>query len=205
MNPGQHPTAIADLTHDEGDMGASIDQALVRVRTEVSEWRGDRRLGDSLHEHLEVTSVLDQVGDRDQLHPVLSRDPDQLGHAGHRAVLIHDLADHACRKHARHGGQVDRRLGVARTAQYSPVPRAQREDVPRLLEVARLDICGGHRLRGDRPVVSTRARRGALPEVDRHRERGLTAVGRVGHHLWDTELVESPRRARETDDAPASA
>ena len=52
---------------------------------------GDR----ALDELLVPAAVLDQVGDRDDLQPVLLAVGDQVGDAGHRPVLVHDLADDA--------------------------------------------------------------------------------------------------------------
>ena len=48
---------------------------------------------------------------------------------GHRAVVVHDLADHAGRGEARQTRQVDRGFGVAGAHQHAAVARHQREDV----------------------------------------------------------------------------
>ncbi len=50
----------------------------------------------------------------------------ELGHARHRAVIVHDFADHAGRLHARHAREIDRRFGVAAARKHAAVDRAQR-------------------------------------------------------------------------------
>ena len=56
---------------------------------------------------------------------------DQLGHAGHRAVVVHDLADHAGGPQAGEAGEVDRALGLAGAHEHAALAGAQREDVAR--------------------------------------------------------------------------
>ena len=82
--------------------------------------------------------VLDQVGDRDHLWLVGGAVLDQVGHAGHRPVVLHDLADDARRDHAGQPGQVDRGLGLAGALEHAAAARAKREDVARLDEVSAL-------------------------------------------------------------------
>jgi len=53
----------------------------------------------------------------------------------HRAVGIHDLAQHAGRPQRREPAQVDCRLGVAGARQHAAALRAQRKDVPGPREV----------------------------------------------------------------------
>ena len=55
----------------------------------------------------------------------------QVGDAGHRAVVVGDLADDPGRDQAREAGEVDRRLGVAGALQHAAGLGPQREDVAR--------------------------------------------------------------------------
>ena len=57
------------------------------------------------------------------------------GDAGHRPVVVHDLADDAGRVQPREAREVDRRLRLAGALQDAAGPRAQREDVAGLDEV----------------------------------------------------------------------
>ena len=58
-------------------------------------------------------AVLDQVGDRDELEAVALAEPDEVGHAGHRPVVVHDLAHDARRREPGEAREVDRGLGLA--------------------------------------------------------------------------------------------
>ena len=60
--------------------------------------RQRERAGGLLHDELLVLEpVLDQIGDREDAQTVLLREADEIGHARHRSVVVHDLADHARR------------------------------------------------------------------------------------------------------------
>ena len=62
------------------------------------------------------------------LSPCRSR-TDQVGHARHRPVLVHHLADDARRYEPGQPGEIDRGLGLAGAQEHAAVARAQREDV----------------------------------------------------------------------------
>ena len=63
------------------------------------------------------------------LRPCVARELHQVGQARHRAVVVHDLADHAGGRQAREPRQVDGALGLAGAPQHAALARAQREDV----------------------------------------------------------------------------
>ena len=66
-----------------------------------------------------------------ELDAVRRAELDEVGHARHRPVGLHDLADHAGRAHAGEPGEVDRGLGLAGALEHAAGARAQREDVAR--------------------------------------------------------------------------
>ena len=90
---------------------------------------GSRTRDLALDELLVPAPVLDQVGDRDHLQPVPLAVRHEVGHAGHRPVLVHDLADDAGRVEAGEAREVDRRLRLAGAHEDAAVAGAQREDV----------------------------------------------------------------------------
>ncbi len=144
--------------------------------------------------------MLDEVGDGDHLDAVPLAVDDEVGHAGHRAVVVHDLAHDPGGIQACEPSEVDSRFGLAGPLQDAAGLRAQREDVSRLHEVV------WHRARVDRHLDRLRAivrrdpRRDALPGLDRHRERraqrGLVVVG----HRAKLELVAALGGETEADE-----
>ena len=131
VHAGQHAAPLADLSHHESDVRAPVDDALVRVRTELTVRRRDGGLGHPLHEDLAATAMLDQVRDRDDLQIVFAREPHQIGKPRHRAVVVHGLAEHARRIQARQPSEIDGGLGVSCPHEHAALPIAQREDVAR--------------------------------------------------------------------------
>jgi len=129
---------VVDLSHHECDVVAAGERLAERDRGEAAVLRRQVDLHHALDELLRLAAVLDQVGDRDHPQPVLLAVRHEVGHARHRPVLVHDLADDAGRNEPGEPGEVDRRLGLAGPDEHAAVPRAQRKDVARLDEVVRL-------------------------------------------------------------------
>jgi hypothetical protein len=136
-----------------------------------------------------MNSPYDQVGDRDHRDPVPLAVRDQVRHAGHRPVVVHDLADDARRKQAGEPREVDRCLRLTGAVEHTAVACPKREDVARRNEVfpsaARVD----RHLDRPRAVGRRDAGGDALARLDRDRERG--AEGRLVpfRHRPETELV----------------
>ena len=145
-------------------------------------------------------AIRDEVGDRDQLQPVLRRHLPQLRQAGHRAVRIHDLADDPRRTHAGEAREVDRCFRVARALQHPTGLRAQGERVTRFPEVLRDRVGVEHLADGCRSVVG-RDPRASVREIDRNAERGLVRRGQLGNHRRDRQLVEALGDYRHADQA----
>ena len=157
----------------------------------------------ALDELLGAPAILDEVGHGDHLQFVALAEAREIGDACHRPVVVHDLADDACRDHAREPGEVDRRLGLARAPEDAASLRAQRKDVARLHEVV------GHRAGVDRdldracPVVSRDPGRNAFARLDRDREGGAERRLVVVGHGPQVELVAALGSEAEADEAAA--
>ncbi len=78
--------------------------------------------------------------------PCFWREALQVGHAGHGAVVVHDLADDAGGAHAGEAGQVDGALGLAGADEDAAAAGPEGEDVAR-----RDQIRGARRRAGWRP------------------------------------------------------
>ena len=125
----------------------------------------------------------------------------QVVDAGHRAVRIHDLADHAGRRAASEPRHIDRGLGLAGALEDATGPGAQREDVTRRLNV----VSRGLRINGDAAgrgaISSGDAGRDALLGLNRDREGGLVRRHVVRNHRAQAQLVAAVRRERQADEA----
>ncbi len=159
----------------------------------------------ALDELLRAPPVLDEIGDGDHLHAVVLAVADEVGYAGHRPVLVHDLADDARGIQAGEPGEVDGRLRLAGPLQHAAGLRAEREDVARLDEVVR------HRAGVDRDldracaIVGGDARRDSLARLDRDRERGPEGRLVVVGHRPQLQLVAALGRETEADQARGRA
>ena len=99
-----------------------------------------------------AAAVLDQVGNGADLQAMDRGKFQQIRQAGHGAVVLHDLADHRCRRAAGHGGQIAAGFGVAGAHEHAAVNRLQRKDVAGLHQVGRLGPGRHRRLHRAGPV-----------------------------------------------------
>jgi hypothetical protein len=199
------------LAHGQRDVLALVDRRAVQVRAVAAVPRGQVDRDDELDEPLGAAAEADQVGDRHDEQPVAAREGHQVGHARHRAVLVHDLADHGHRTGAGEARQVDGALGLARAAQHAARHRAQREDVARAHEVLGPALRIGGDLDRARAVGGRDAGGHAGARLDRHGEGRAQArlvaldlqrqVELVGDALLHGQADQAARVARhEVDD-----
>src|SRR6185369_6485345 len=80
---------------------------------------GEMSLGNGAHQDLVLQAVGHQVGNGTDLDPVIFGEFLQFRHAGHGAVVVHDLADHTGRFEASQACQIHRTLGLSGTHQYT--------------------------------------------------------------------------------------
>jgi len=140
---------------------------------------------DAAHETLGLEPVLDQIRDGDDAEAVLLAEDLEVRHAGHRAVLFHDLADDAAGVQSGEPREIDRAFGLTGAHEHAAGARAERKDMAGRDELlgpavgARRDADGVRAIGGADPGGDARAR------LDAHREGGAErrtgAPGR-GHH-----------------------
>src|SRR5262245_31896665 len=94
---------------------------------------------------IQVESVPRQIRDADHYEIVSLAKPDQVGHAGHRAILIDDLADHAGGIESGESRQIDRSFRLATPFQHTAGTSAKRKDMsgPRQIGWTGVGINGG--------------------------------------------------------------
>ena len=108
-----------DVAHDERDVVLAVDELAVADGLEVAEAGRQLRRRDALDELLVAAAVGDEVGDGDDLQVVALAVLDEVADARHRAVVVHDLADHAGRVQAGEAGEVDGGLGLAGALEHA--------------------------------------------------------------------------------------
>ena len=170
----------------------AVDGGAVAERRELAEGGGQLGLGLAADRGLGGAAVGDQVLDGDDRQAVLAGERDQLGQPQHPAVLARDLDDGAGRAQTREPGEVDGGLGVAVADQDAAGLGAQREDVARTHEVARLGRAAGQQLERGGAVGGGDAGGHAVggARVDGDREGRAHRLGVVLDHLRELEAVE---------------
>ena len=108
-----------------------IDVVPVADHPELAVLRRYPGLGDPVDQLLGAQAVGHQLGHRDEGQAVLPGHLVELRPAGHRAVRIQDLTDHAGGHPAREPRQVHAGLGLSHPLEHAAGPCAQREDVSR--------------------------------------------------------------------------
>ena len=134
-------------------------------------------------------AVADEVGDGDHEDAVLLGHLHEVGHAGHGAVVVHDLADDSARRQAGEAGQVDRRLGLAGPLEHAAGAALEREDMPGLHEVVRAALGVDRDLDRVRAVVRRDAGGDPFARLDGHREGGLERRFVLGRHQVEAQFV----------------
>ncbi len=135
------------------------------------------------------------------LEVVFGREDHQVRHARHRAVVLHDLADHCRRRQPGHPRQVAPGLGVAGAHQHAARLRHHRKDVARLHDVVRSCVRRHRGANGARAISRGDAGRHAFGRLDRHGEIGALA-GAIGRdHQRQRELPATLFGEREADEA----
>uniref|UniRef100_A0A6J7MW47 Unannotated protein n=1 Tax=freshwater metagenome TaxID=449393 RepID=A0A6J7MW47_9ZZZZ len=191
------------VAHGVGDVGLTVKHALVGVTLELAPLGWHPRGRHALHQSLVTTAVADEVGNGDEVQPVLIGETAEIVCTRHPTVVEHDLAQHAGGPASGHAGEVNRCLGVTRTLQHPTGPCPQREDVARAVEFGRTAGRVGQRTQGAGTISRRDARRRALTEVHAHRERstkGLVVVARHDH-LGKVELGATLGSETDTDHA----
>ena len=130
VHPHEDVVLAGDVAAHERHVLHAVEQALEHDRGELAVAGGDARLAHSPDQLLAVAAVADEVRDRDEVQPVLLRERLELGQPRHRAVVVHDLGEHAGLLEPREPGEVDRGLGVTGALEHAALAVAQREDVP---------------------------------------------------------------------------
>ena len=202
----RQPTGLrGDQPEAERDVLLVIELRLEEVHVEEAVLRlhGHRGLHRGLDQGLVAAPVLDQIRDRADLEVVLLREDLELGHARHRPVVVHDLADHAGRRAAGQAREIDDALGLASPYEDAAVPRPQGEDVARTGQIGRGRVGPDRLPDGVSAVRGADARGDAAGGLDGDREGRPVCVGVVGGLHRQLELVAERTVEGHADQPPA--
>ena len=204
MDADEHVRVAVDVALDQRDVVLVVHQRAVADSDEVPEGGGQLGGHHALDELLVAAAVGDQVGDRDHLQAVALAEGDEVRHPGHRAVVVHDLADHAGRVEA----------GQPREVDAASVWPARSSTPPRLGLAAGTRGRAGRCSRGlDLGSIATwmvRARSAAEMPVVTPARASIETVNAVsnadlvlGRHQVQPELVAALGGQRQADQAAA--
>jgi hypothetical protein len=129
----------------------------------------DRAIGEAPHDRFVRAAVMDQVGDRADLQVVLRGELEQVGQPRHRAVVLHDLAQHCRRREAREPREIAAGLGMPGAHQHAARLGDQRKHMAGLHDVGGFAPLAAATLDRQRTVVRGDAGRNALGGLDRRR------------------------------------
>ena len=160
-------------------------------------------LGLAVDKGLVAHAVRDQVGHSDYLEPVLGREYLQIGHAGHGAVVLHDLTDHSGGGKAGQTGQVHRTLGLAGAHQHAAPAGPEGKDVTGAHQILGAGIRVHRRADGVRAVMGADTGGDALGGLDGHGEGGLKGRLVFAHHGGQAQAIHLVRNKAEADETPA--
>src|SRR5262245_4059208 len=167
MYAHQHGTGGAKIAFDKSQVLDGLYGRFVDVEIEgATEQAIDGGFSDLAHDAIMAQPIADQIFDGADLQAVALGEGDQIGHACHGAVVVHNLADDAGRKQASQAGEIDGGLRVAGAHEHATFARNQRENVPRgndvLVVLGRVDGGGN----GAGTIVRRNAGGDALARLD---------------------------------------
>ena len=152
---------------------------------------------------LGFAAVLDQVGNGANFQAMLGREQLQIRQAGHGAIVLHDLADHAAGVATGHAGQVATRLGVARAHQHAALNRLQGKHMAGLYQILGPAARRDSHLNRARPIGRRNAGGDAFGRFDRHRECGAVGGAIAQGHGRQAQVLAALSGEGQADQAAA--
>src|SRR6266478_3794262 len=192
-----------EIAAHQRDVLVVVHIAGVRDHAEIAKARGQDGFRDAANVAFMLHAVADEVRHREHFQIVFLAKLNELWHAGHGAIFIHDFADDAGGAHAGDAGEVHARFGLAGADEDAALAGAQREDVARTSEILRLGlgINGGED--GDGAVGGADAGGDAKACVHRFRKRGTVDGSVDRRHEREVELIAALLGEGEADEAAA--
>ena len=199
----EHISFPGHISFDQRQVMLSVQLRAVEIQIEIAVFSRHLHHLHSLDQFFPGATVFDQRLNGADLQAVLVREIDQFGQPRHRAVIAHDLADHADGPAAAQFHQVHRRFRVAGALQHAAGLGAQGKDMPRLHQVFRHRGRVRHDLNGARPIRGADAGGNPARRVHAHLEIGFERLAVLRHHPLDAQLLQPVGRGGHADQATA--
>ncbi len=198
--------AAVEVAFDEGHVAfAAVDFTLVGDHAELAEFCLDGGFAGADDVALVAEAVADELGDGEDLHAVLLAEGDEVGDAGHFAVVAHDFADDAGGIEAGHAGEIDGGFCLAGADEDAAAAGAEGEDVAGAGEVGGGGIWRDGGLDGVGAVGGGDSGGDAFAGFNGLSEGGAEAGGVVLRHGEEAEEVGALLGEGEADEAAAVA
>ncbi len=163
----------------------------------------NRALGEGFNEPLGFAAVIDEIRNRADFQAVCLREGLQLGQPGHRAVVVHDLNEHARRGKACQPREIADGLGVPRAHQHAAVFGNEWKDMAGRDDIGGLGVGGARHAHGVGPVCGGNACRHARGGLDGGGEIGAVYGAVFAHHRAQGEPISMVLRDRHADESTA--
>ena len=182
-----------------------IKRRLIGIAGERADFGFNRKFADTLDQPLARLPIGDQIGDGDPRQAVALREGGDLRSAHHRAVVIHQLGEHADRRQAGEPAKIDASLGMAGAHEHPAFLGDQRKHMARPHEVARAHIAVGERAHGIGTLLRRDAGRQAMADIDRDGKGGTERRIVARHHRIEMQPPRFIVRQGRADDARGMA
>src|SRR6266850_2037759 len=203
MDAHQGRLRAFEIAAHQRDVLVVVHIAGVRDHAEIAKARGQDGFRDAANVAFMLHAVADQVRNREHFQIVFLAKFNELRHAGHGAVFIHDFADDAGGAHAGNAGEVHARFGLASADEDAAFARTQRKYVAGTRKILRpgLGIDSGED--GDGPVGGADAGGDAQASVHRFRECSSMNRSVYRRHEREVQLIAALFGEGKADQAAA--
>src|SRR3989442_15913273 len=189
------------IAADKRHVLVAVHVARVGNHAKFAEARRQDGLGDPVDVALVLHAVADEVRHGEDFQVVVFAEFQELRHAAHGAVFIHDFADDARGAEPGNARKVHRGFGLAGANEHTAVARAQRKDMARTGKVLGLGLGIDGGKDGGGAVGGGDAGGDAVARVNGFAEGGAVGGSVDGGHEREMEFVAALFGQREADQA----
>src|ERR1700740_612179 len=140
MNPHQRGLRALECAANQSDVLIMVHLAAVGNHAKITEGSRQNRFGHPANVAFVLHAIADEFSYREHFQFVLAAKFDELRHAGHSAVFVHDFADYAGIVEASYAREIDASFGLPSTDKHAAVARAQWKHVAGTREILRLGL-----------------------------------------------------------------